>query len=53
MGEDSVDELAGHLGGVLWVVVESGDDGEDGGAGVGSELHIAKVDAVQGRFADA
>ncbi len=53
VGQDSVDELAGHVGGVLGVVVEGGYYGEDGGAGVGGELHVAKVDAVEGRLADA
>ena len=53
VGEDPVDELAGHLGGALGEVVEGGDDGEDGGAGVGGELHVAQVDAVERRFADA
>jgi len=32
MGEDSVDEVAGHLLGALRVVVEGGNGGEDGGA---------------------
>ena len=35
VGEDAVDEFAGHVGGVLGVVVEGGDGGEDGGSGVG------------------
>jgi len=52
VGEDSVDELAGHLGGGLRVVVEGGRDGEDGCAGVGCELHVAKVDAVEWGFAN-
>jgi hypothetical protein len=51
--EDSVDELAGHVFGALRVVVEGGDDREDGGAGVGGELHVAEVDAVEWRLADA
>ena len=53
MSEDAVDELTCHLGCVLGVVVEGGDYGEDGGSRVGGELHVAKVDAVEGRFADA
>ena len=52
MRQDSVDELAGHLGGVLGMVVEGGDYGEDGGSGVGGELHVAKVDAVQRGLSD-
>ena len=53
VGEDSVDELAGHFFGGLRVVVEGGDGGVDGGAGVGGELHVAEVDAVEGGLADA
>ena len=34
VGEDSVDELAGHVFGGLWVVVEGGYGGEDNGTGV-------------------
>ena len=52
VGEDSVDEVAGHVFGGLGVVVEGGDDGEDGGAGVGGELHVAEMDAVEGGLAD-
>ena len=48
-----MDELACHLGGGLRLVVEGGDDGEDGGAGVGGELHVAEVDAVERGLADA
>ena len=53
VGEDSVDEVAGHVLGGLRVVVESGNGGEDGGAGVGGKLHVAEVDAVEGCLADA
>lgn len=53
MCEDAVDVVAGHLGDALRVVVERGDDGEDGCASVGGELHIAQVDAVEGGLADA
>ena len=48
-----MDELAGHVLGGLRVVVEGGDGGEDGGSGVGGELHVAEMDAVEGRLADA
>jgi len=51
-GEDSVHELRASR----WCsaqVVEGGDDGEDGCAGVGGELHVAQVDAVERRLADA
>jgi hypothetical protein len=53
MSEDAVDEVAGHLFGGLRVVVEGGDCGEDSGAGVGGELHVAEMDAVEGGLADA
>ena len=53
VGEDSVDELAGHFFGGLRVVVEGGDGGEDGGSGFGGELHVAEMDAVEGSLADA
>jgi hypothetical protein len=53
VGQDSVDEVAGHVLGRLRVVVEGGDRGEDGGSGVGGELHVAKMDAIEGGFADA
>ncbi len=48
-----MDEVAGHVLGCLRVVVEGGDDGEDGGAGVGGKLHVAQMDAVERGFADA
>ncbi len=53
VGEDSVDEVARHVFGGLRVIVESRDCGEDGGACVGGQLHVAEVDAVEGGFADA
>ena len=34
VGQDAIDELPCHLGGVLGMVVEGGNDGEDGGSGV-------------------
>lgn len=53
MCEDSVDELAGHFAGALRQIVKRGDGGEDGRSGVGGELHVAQVDAVEGSLADA
>lgn len=53
VGEDAVDELAGHLGGGLRLIVEGRDNGEDDGAGVGGKLHVAQVDAVERGLADA
>jgi hypothetical protein len=51
--KDAVNELAGHVFGGLRVVIEGGYGREDSGAGVGGELHIAEVDAVEGSLADA
>jgi len=53
VGEDALDELASHLGGGLRVVVEGWHDRVDGGAGFGGEGHVAQVDAVKRRLADA
>jgi len=53
MCEDSVDELSGHVGGALRQVVERGDGGEDNGSGVGGQLHIAQVDAIERRLTNA
>jgi hypothetical protein len=53
VGQDAVDEVAGHVFGGLGVVVEGGDGGEDGGSGVGGELHVAEMDAVEWGLADA
>ena len=52
MRENPMDELARHFCGGLGKIVERGDDREDGRAGVGGELHVAQVDAVEWRFAD-
>ena len=53
VGEDSMDEVAGHVLDGLRVIVEGGDDGEDGGTGVGCQLHVAEMDAIEGSLADA
>ncbi len=53
MLEDPVDEVAGHGGGVLRLVVEGGDAGIDDGSGFGGGGHVADVNEVQRRFADA
>jgi hypothetical protein len=53
VGQDAVDEVAGYVFGGLGVIVEGGDCGEDGGAGVGGELHVAEMDAVEGGLANA
>ena len=53
VGQYTVDEVAGHVFGGLGMVVEGGDGGKDGGAGVGDELHVAEVDAVEGGLANA
>ena len=51
--EHAIDKLARHLGGVFGQVVKRGNDREDGRAGVGCELHVAQMDAVERRLADA
>ena len=53
MGEDTVDEVAGHVFGGLWMVIEGRDGGEDGGSGIGGQLHVAQMDSVEGGLADA
>ena len=53
MLQDSVDEVAGHGDRVLGLVVEGGDAGVDDGSGFGGRGHVADVDEVQRRFADA
>lgn len=53
VSEDSMNEVACHIVGGLGLVVEGGNDWEDGGASVRSKLHVAEVDAVEGGFADA
>ncbi len=53
MRENPVDEVAGHFDGGLWVVVEGRHDGEDGRASLGGELHVAQVNAIEGRLAHA
>ena len=53
VGEDAVDEVAGYVGGGLRGVVEGGHDGVDGGAGFGDLRHVAEMDEVEGRLADA
>jgi len=37
----------------LWVVVEGGDYGEDGGSGFGGGGHVADVDEAEWGLADA
>lgn len=47
-----MDELSGHFGSVLRMVIEGRNDGKDGSPRVGGKLHVAEVNAVEGRFAD-
>lgn len=47
MSEDSADVLVRHFCDALRLVVERGDDGEDRGSGVGCELHVAQMDAIE------
>lgn len=53
MSQDAGDELARHLFGVNWVVVEGGDYRKDYRSCFGGEGHVAEMDAVEGGFADA
>ena len=53
MLEDAGYVVAGYVFDRLWVVVEGGDYGEDGGAGFCCGGHVADVDEVEGSFADA
>ncbi len=53
MGEDAVDELAGHLCRVGGLVVERRDDREDDRTGFGGQRHVAQMNAVERGFAHA
>ena len=53
MGEHAVGEFAGHGIEAGRAVVEGGDEREDGGTGIGGSVHIADVNLIQGRLADA
>ncbi len=53
MLEDAGHVIGGDVVDGLRVVVEGGDDGEDGGAGFGGRGHVANVDEIERRFADA
>ncbi len=51
--EHAVDVVARDVFNAFRVVVERGDDGEDGGAGLGDSGHVAQVNEVERGFADA
>ena len=51
--QDAVDEVASDVVNGLRVVVEGGDDGIDRSAGLSDGGHIANVDEIEGRLADA
>ena len=53
MLENAADKLGGHLVGGLGPIVEGRNHGEDGSSGVGRETHVANVDLVERRLADA
>ena len=53
MLQHAVDVVARDVFDCLRMVVESGDDGEDGGAGFGDGGHVADVDEVEWGLADA
>ena len=53
MLEDAGDVVAGDVVDGLRVVVEGGDEGEDGGSCFGGGGHVADMDEVEGGLADA
>lgn len=53
MCEDAVDELPRHLRCASWVIVERGDGRKDSGSGLGCQLHIAQMDAIEWSLAHA
>ncbi len=53
MLKDAGDVVAGYVFDRLWVVVEGGDYGEDGGASFCGGSHVADMDEVERGFADA
>jgi len=53
VGEHAASELAGHDGGIGGRLIEGRNAGEDGGAGLGGQRHVAQVNAIEGRLAHA
>lgn len=53
MGQDAVGEFAGHVIEARWSVVEGRDQREDGSTGIGGFVHVADVNLIQRRLADA
>ena len=53
VGEDAIDELAGHFSRIDRVIVEGGDNREDDRPRVGSQGHVAEMNFVERSFADA
>ena len=53
MGKYAVDVVTGNVFNRLRVIVKRGNHREDGGPGLGYGGHVAQVDQVQGRLADA
>lgn len=53
MCEDAIDELPGHLSRALGMVVERGNGRKDNGSCFRSQLHVAKMNAIERRFAYA
>lgn len=49
----AMNELPCHLHGGLRLIVERGHSRKDGGTGVGGELHVAQVNAIERSFAHA
>ena len=53
MGQHPVGEFAGHSVEAGGAVVEGRDEWEDRSTGVGGSVHVADVNLIQGRLADA
>jgi len=53
VGQNSVGVFANEIVDRMRSEVEGGDDGEDGGSGVGGQAHVANVDLVQRSLAHA
>ena len=53
VGKDAVGELAGHFVEAVGVVVEGGDEGVDGGSGIGGAVHVPDMDFIERGLANA
>src|SRR5437588_6234999 len=53
MGQDTAGKLVGHSFGGVGSIVEGRDQGIDGRPSIGGPVHVADVDFVERRLADA